>query len=97
MARGNKSKAQIEFHKKELEKMMILLEEKKKKSLKMSQEKQLTKIDEKSSKNKAILKEIKRLKRQLKNRNHKYELEGFISEETILRRIKQLETLLVDE
>ena len=29
------------------------------------------------------------------NRNHKYELEGFVCEETILRRIKELENLLL--
>ena len=42
-----------------------------------------------------IKRELKRLRRQLMSRNHKYELEGFVCEETILRRIKELENLLL--
>lgn len=45
--------------------------------------------------NKQIEKELKKLRRQFMNRNHHYELEGFVSEETILRRIKELENMLL--
>lgn len=45
--------------------------------------------------NKQIEKELKMLRRQFMNRNHHYELEGFVSEETILRRIKELENMLL--
>lgn len=86
-----------DFHKKELEKMKILLEEKKNKSLKVSQKNQLNRISENSGKKSPVQRELKKLRRQLRNRNHKYELEGFISEETILRRIKELESLLTEK
>ena len=46
--------------------------------------------------NKQIEKELKMLRRQFMNRNHHYELEGFVSEETILRRIKELENMLLN-
>lgn len=47
--------------------------------------------------NKEIEKELKMLRRQFMNRNHHYELEGFVSEETILRRIKELENMLLTD
>ena len=46
--------------------------------------------------NREIEKELKMLRRQFMNRNHHYELEGFVSEETILRRIKELENMLLN-
>ena len=77
--------------------MKILLEEKKNKSLKVSQKNQLNRISENSGKKSPVQRELKKLRRKLRNRNHKYELEGFISEETILRRIKELESLLTEK
>ena len=47
--------------------------------------------------NREIEKELKMLRRQFMNRNHHYELEGFVSEETILRRIKELENMLLTD
>ncbi len=73
------------------------MEEKKNKSLKVSQKNQLNRISENSGKKSPVQRELKKLRRQLRNRNHKYELEGFISEETILRRIKELESLLTEK